>query len=107
MKKTVAILLVTLMALSFVACTSKKIVGKWELTQYKGDYSEGWLLKGSTFEFKDDGTYTINGSNAGTYKVKGSKIFLNGDEDSYYKLSFSGNTMKITSQDDEMTFTKK
>ncbi len=107
MKKTVAILLVTLMALSFVACASKKIIGKWELTDYQGEDELGSMMKGYTFEFKDDGTYTIAGMSAGTYEVKGNKLFFNGDTDEYYKLSISGNTMKISGQEDTMTFTKK
>ena len=108
MKKTVAILLVAIMALSFVACASKKIVGKWELTEYKGETdSTIQMLMNQTFEFKDDGTYTIMGIEAGTYKVKGGKLFFDGDTKEYYNLSFSGDTMKISGEEDTMVFKKK
>jgi hypothetical protein len=107
MKKTVAILLIAVMALSFVACAGKKIIGKWELTDYQGEDELGARMKGYTFEFKDDGTYTIAGMPAGTYEVKGNKLFFNGDKDEYYKLSISGNTMKISGSEDTMTFKKK
>ena len=107
MKKTVAILLIAVMALSLVACAGKKIVGKWELTDYQGEDDLGEKMKGYVFEFKDDGTYTIAGIKAGTYKVQGSKLFFNDDTKEYYKLSISGNTMKISGQEDTMTFTKK
>lgn len=111
MKKTVAILLVAVMALSFVACASKKIVGKWEVTDITGDGSEySGLLKGATYEFNSDGTYKIAhplGVSNGTYKVKGSKLFLDDDNKEYIKLSFSGDTMKWTGTDGSITFKKK
>ncbi len=119
MKKTVAILLVALMALSlFAACAVKKsdaqeenaaekIVGTWELTDYQGEDEIGEMMKGYAFEFRKDCTYAIAGMDAGTYKVEGSKLYFNGDTSEYYKITFSGNTMKISGQEDTMTFTKK
>lgn len=118
MKKAIAILLVALMALSVVACANKKdevkeanytekIVGTWELTDYQGTDELGEMMKGYAFEFRKDGTYSIGGMDAGTYKVEGEKLYFNGDTDEYYKITFSGNTMKIAGQEDTMTFTKK
>ncbi len=106
MKKTIAILLVTLMALSFVACASKKdaekkesadtIVGTWELDfdAMMSQLSEEERALMETFGMTADsysGSYTFNADGTGhasismmgqtesadfTYKTEGDKLTI-------------------------------
>ena len=114
MKKTVAILLIAVMALSFVACAGKKIVGEWELTKVEGKAA---VKEGITWTFAEEGNYIVDTEpdkpaeekklTEGLYEVKGSKLYLDGETDGYYKLSFSGNTMTLKGAEATLTFTKK
>ena len=108
MKKTVAILLIAVMALSFVACSAKsKIVGTWTMT----DTSDGKPPYTLEYEFTKDGKIKIAGIEGATYKINGNKITITGgSEDTSYTLKFSGKTMTMTDVEESshwIKFTKK
>lgn len=122
MKKTVAILLIAVMALSFIACSAKKnIIGTWELTDVEGADSNSLkqaLTMGITvtITFTEDGKYEIvthaageaDDVRTGTYKVRGSKLFLNDDNSHYFNLVFKDNQMIWKGDgDNSRTYTKK
>ena len=100
MKKTVAILLIAVMALTFVACSAKsKLVGTW---------ADGY---GQSFTFKKDGTGTFTEYGMDyplTYTVKGDKItiFSDGDEETF-TFKISGKTLTLESYGETQTYTKK
>ena len=104
MKKTVAILLIAVMALSFVACSLKsKIVGTWKVTDSTDQSSNNMVMT-----FSRDGKLTIEGIFNGTYSVKGDKVTIRvlGEEETY-KASINGDTMTWKGEDETLTFTKQ
>ena len=122
MKKTVAILLIAVMALSFIACSAKKnIIGTWELTEVEGADSNTLKLALSmgyviTITFTEDGKYEIvthaagevDEVSTGKYKVRGSKLFLDDDNSHYFNLVFKDNQMIWKGDgDNSQTYTKK
>ena len=115
MKKTIAILLIAVLALTlFAACEERrtaqenyaeKILGRWEVTDYSGASKAGSHMTGETYHFRNDGTFVIEGMSSGTYEVKGDELHLN--DGGVFKLSFSGDTMLFTDADGVMTLTRR
>ena len=112
MKKTVAILLIAVLTLSFVACSAKsKIVGTWVMTDETGDLN--WDFVFEEYRFKKDGTFLADGEVPGAYRIRGNDLILRikyGDyemEEETYRLTFQGDTMTWTNATGSMTFTKK
>ncbi len=115
MKKTLAILLIAVLTPTlFAACDSMKvaeendserILGRWEVTGYTGDSKAGYHMMGETYEFRNDGTYIIEGMGSGTYEIKGDGLHLN--DGGVFKLSFLGDTMQFTDPDGVMTLTRR
>ena len=115
MKKTAAILLIAVLALTlFAACeyrteweqnSSELILGRWEVTEYSGESKAGYHMMGETYEFRSDGTFLIEGMGSGTYEVKGDVLYLN--DGGVFMLSFSGGTMQFTDADGVMTLTRR
>ncbi len=88
MKKTVAILLIAVMALTFAACSQKnKIVGTWT------DGTHTWT-------FKKDGTGTFSEFGETfpmTYQIEGNKITVSfGFETDVYTYEIKGNMLMLT-----------
>ncbi len=114
MKKTIAILLIAVMALSFVACAGKKLVGKWELTEVDG---KSTVKAGITWEFTDDSKYIVDPNpeapadektlTEGRFEVKGNKLYLDGETEGFYKFTVNGDTLKIEGAETVLTFKKK
>ena len=102
MKKSLAILLAALMALSIIACAGGgNIVGTWE-----GEYDQ------LTFNSDGTGTWAERGSASGSfgrgveYKVSGNKLTLYPDGD-VFTYSVSGNTLTLSFDGESIVFTKK
>ena len=104
LKLLIASILVVVLAFSFVGC-SATIYGTWTATEvYYGDTKYDAEEKGLAWsiEFKQDGTYTINGRNPGTWEQKDNKYICT---DKYYgtKLTFELEDDKLSVEQSGMT----
>ena len=104
MKKVIAILLVAVMVLSFIACAGGgDIVGTWE-----GEYDQ------LTFNSDGTGRWAERGSSSGsfgrgdafTYKVSGSKLTIYPDEDTF-TYSVSGDKLTLSYGGESFSLYKK
>lgn len=105
MKKVIAILLVAVLVLSFVACGAKggNIVGTWEgeydRMTFNEDGSGSWAERGSA-----NGTF--NSGERFTYKVSGSELTIYPDEDTY-TYSVSGDKLTLSYGGESFSLYKK
>jgi putative NADH-flavin reductase len=101
--------------LGFVACKSTttvepstSIVGKWKITTVtnKGasasDFKYFQGFQSTVWEFKSDKTFTVDGSDLGTYNVTGNTFSVNSKGNG--TISFSGSTMTWLNNDDKVEF---
>lgn len=115
MKKTIAILLIAVLALTLTAAcsyrtnwkqnSSELILGRWEVTDYSGESKAGYHMMEQTYEFRNDGTFLIEGIGSGTYEVKDDVLHLN--DGGVFRLAFSGDTMQFIDTDGVMTLTRR
>ena len=85
MKRTIAVLMITVLVLSCVACgsgvTKEQVVGTWVVTEAKGD-SDVKNLVGSQMTFENDDTYAWKFMGitimSGSYRLSGSSLYLDG-----------------------------
>ncbi|MBQ1820331.1 MAG: lipocalin family protein [Clostridia bacterium] len=129
MKKTIAILLVAVMALTLFAACGKKgagdgknladqIIGDWKVESVSGDVEgvemfQMVLESGSVeFTFKDNGEYNLYMSfmgqeqnNPGTYKVEGDKMIMDDGEPTPF--SIDGNKLTVTVDGASMVMVRK
>ena len=111
-KKTVAVLLVTVMLLTAVGCgasyTKEQVVGDWKVTKVKGDDDVQNLL-GAHLNLMSGDTYawTIYGIIAlsGSYRVSGNRLYL--DDDFATITSLDGNTMILKDSGGELTLIRE
>lgn len=99
MKKTIAILLLTVMALTVVACSAKnKLVGTW------GDAHQS-----VTFKKDGSGTFTENGIDYPmTYSVEGDVLTMTIDgETDTCSFRIEGNTLILKTRYETIEFTRK
>lgn len=99
MKKTIAILLLTVMALTVVACSAKsKLIGTW------GDAHQS-----ITFRRDGTGTFTENRSDYPmTYSVDGDVITMTIDgETDTCSFKIEGNTLILKTRYETIEFTRK
>lgn len=110
MKKTIAIALVAVLLLSFIACgagiTKENLVGSWKVTAVKlegGDELVGTVL---TFDENDHYDWKYSGFTfmEGTYKISGTFVYL-GEEKEIFKLD--GDTLTIKDASGEMTLVRQ
>lgn len=110
MKKTIAVLLVAIMVLSFVACggssvTEAELVGTWTVTEANAEGGE--ILVGTTLTFNSDKTYdwTLMGMSfmSGTFEMRGGFLYL---DDQKEMVSINDNTMTIKDASGDMTLVK-
>ncbi len=110
MKKTIAIALVAVMLLSFVACsggvTKESLVGNWEVTSVKLDGGDD--LIGTVLSFDEDNHYDWKYSGitfmSGEYKISGSFVYLDEEKELF---TINGDTLTIKDASGEMTLTRK
>ena len=124
MKRTVAILLIALMALSlFAACGSKSkktpepdpadLVGTWVLTDVEGEGDTVELVRAllpfmeTTYTFDGEGTVTVSITSDGStqsmnakYSVKGDQLTVDGETG---KFELSGDTLRMFLEEDGYT----
>lgn len=111
MKRFVAVLLVTVMIMSFSACSAKqKIIGTWE-----NEASALGITVETTYTFREDGTGTMTtllvpGLDF-TYEVSGDVLtittsVLGVGGSAEYELLFENDTMTMTSSGESLTLTK-
>lgn len=109
MKKAIAVVLVAIMVLSFVACGSSTsaadLVGSWTVTEANAE--GGDVLVGTVLSFKEDMTYdwSIQGMSfmSGTYEMRGGFLYL---DDQKEMVSVNGDTMTIKDASGDMTLVK-
>ena len=99
MKKTIAILLITVMALTFAACAAKnRLIGTW------GDEHQ-------SITFKKDGTGTFTENRTDypmTYSVDGDVITMTIDgETETCSFKIEGNTLILKTRYETIEFTRK
>ena len=109
MKKTIAIVLVALMALTMLAACAKKdaLIGTWAHEE-----TQSGMTAKMTMEFTKDGKLIIKGymgdaemmSEEKTYKVEGDKIIVDGDAQTF---KISGKTLTLGEGEDALVFTKQ
>ena len=108
MKKIIAVLLVAVLMLSFLACGVKKeeLVGTWEVTSAKVDNGDQLIGTIMTFDENDHyswkmGNYTLM---QGEYKISGSFVYLDDQKEIF---SISGDTLTVTDASGSMTLDRK
>ncbi len=109
MKKAVAVLLIAVMALSFIACSSIKkeeLVGTWEVTSANAE--NGDALVGTIMTFDEDNQYKWTMGNytlmSGEYKISGTYVYLDKEKELF---TINGNTLTVKDASGEMTLIKK
>ena len=110
MKKTIAVLLVAVMALSLVACggaSKEQLIGTWEVTSANVG-EDGDLMVGSTMTFdeNDQFEWSVMGFTvmSGSYEINGRYLVLDGENTIF---SIDGDTMTIKDASGDMTLTRK
>lgn len=103
MKRTIAILLVAVMALTLVACSAKsKLIGTWE-----GDYDRITFRKDGTGTWaeRSDVDRPFGEGDEFHYTVSGNKLTMEGEDP--WTFTIKGNTLTFELNGNTISFTKK